>query len=210
MDRRGFRASDDSDPYSIDRDFDDVAAVVDALAERSGAGVVVWGHSYGANCAMGGAALTRNVSHLVLYEPSLGLAYPPGAIEAVEEALASGDREAAIGRVLFDVLEMSEEEIEALRSSPRWENLITGAHTAPRECRAEQSWVYRRGQFDTIGAPTLLLSGSESPPAVRELTRRAADAIPNSRIEVLEGHGHLAHRTDPEMVVAIIERFVAE
>jgi hypothetical protein len=37
----------------------------------------------------------------------------------------------------------------------------------------------------------------------------AADAIPTSRIEVLEGHGHFAHRTDPEMVVEVIRRFVA-
>ena len=120
MDRRGFGASGDAPGYSIERDFEDVAAVVDAVAARTGGPVALWGHSYGANCAMGGAALTNNVHHLVLYEPSLGLTYPPGSIEAIERAVAAGDLEAAIVTVFVDILEMTEEEIDAMRSSPLW------------------------------------------------------------------------------------------
>jgi hypothetical protein len=41
---------------------------------------------------MGGAALTTNVHHLVLYEPSLGLTYPSGAIDRIEALLDAGDR----------------------------------------------------------------------------------------------------------------------
>ncbi len=62
--------------------------MIDAVAARTGGPVAVWGHSYGANCAMGGAALTANVHHLVLYEPSLAIPYPPGSIERIEAALA--------------------------------------------------------------------------------------------------------------------------
>jgi pimeloyl-ACP methyl ester carboxylesterase len=61
MDRRGFGASGDTLAYAIERDFEDVAAVIDAVAALTGGPVAVWGHSYGANCAMGGAALTGNV-----------------------------------------------------------------------------------------------------------------------------------------------------
>ena len=78
MDRRGFGASGDTPGYSIERECEDVAVVVDAVAACTGGPVAVWGHSYGANCAMGGAALSDNVSHLVLYEPSLGVPYPAG------------------------------------------------------------------------------------------------------------------------------------
>ena len=56
MDRRGFGASPDVDRYTIEVDFADVAAVVDAVAARTGGPIVLWGHSYGANCAMGGTA----------------------------------------------------------------------------------------------------------------------------------------------------------
>jgi pimeloyl-ACP methyl ester carboxylesterase len=49
MDRRGFGASGDTAGYSIEREFEDVAAVVDAVAARTGGPVALWGHSYGAN-----------------------------------------------------------------------------------------------------------------------------------------------------------------
>ena len=84
LDRRGLGASGDRHEYAIEREFEDVAAVVDAVAGRVGGPVALWGHSYGASCAMGGAALTRNVHHLVLYEPSLAL--PLGGLAPVDRA----------------------------------------------------------------------------------------------------------------------------
>jgi pimeloyl-ACP methyl ester carboxylesterase len=208
MDRRGFGASGDSEGYDIQREFEDVAAVVDAAAARTGEGVTVWGHSFGASCAMGGAVLSRNVGRLVLYEPSLGLTYPPGSIDRVERALEEGDREAAIEMVFAEVLEMTAEEIEVMRSAPEWSRRVGVAHTVPRECRAEQDWVYRPGQFDGINAETLFLAGSLTPAAVWEATQDAMIAIPDARLHLMDGHGHLAHRADPEMVAGLIKAFV--
>ncbi|HKQ02900.1 MAG TPA: alpha/beta hydrolase, partial [Actinomycetes bacterium] len=79
--------------------------------------------------------------------------------------------------------------------------------TVPRECRAEHGWVYRPRRLDGISAPTLLLTGSQSPAMLREATDRAAAAIPGARTRVLDGHGHLAAHTDPAMVAAVIRRF---
>jgi len=207
MDRRGFGASGDGAGYSIELDFADVAAVAEHVADRAGGPVALFGHSYGANCAMGGAALTDEVRHLVLYEPSLGLQYPPGSIETIEGDLERGDREAAIVAVLAGILELTEDEIEAIRTSPLWPMRLAAAHTVPRECRAEHGWVYRPGQFEGIAAPTLFLAGSDSLPALAEATRLAAAAIPRSRTRVLEGHAHFAHKTDPTMVAAVIGEF---
>jgi pimeloyl-ACP methyl ester carboxylesterase len=208
MDRRGFGASGDGDGYAIADDFADVAAVVDAVADRVGRPVALWGHSYGANCAMGGATLTDNVSHLILYEPSLGLPYPPGSIERIEAALARGENEAAVVGVLRDILELPDEDIEVFRANPRWPARLAAAPTIPRECHVEEDWVYRPGQFDAITAPTLLLSGTESVPVVVEATQRAAQAIPRAEIRLLPGHGHFAHRADPEMVHAVVREFI--
>lgn len=205
MDRRGFGATPDIDDYTIEVDF---AAVVDAVAERTGGPVALWGHSYGANCAMGGAARTAGVSHLVLYEPSLGLPYPPGSIERIDAALAEGDHDAAITAVLVDILDMSAADIDALRADPLWQVRLAAAPTIPRECRVEEDWEYRPGQFAGITAPTLLLAGSDSPPDVAVATKRAADAIPGARVQVLDGHGHFAHKTDPGMVTTIVRDFV--
>ncbi len=209
MDRRGFGASEDGGTYSIEREFEDVAAVIDGVAARAGEPVALWGHSYGASCAMGGAALSDKVGHLVLYEPSLGLRYPPGSVEAVEEALAAGDRDAAIRLVFVGILEMTEDDLDAMRASPLWPIRVATAPTVPRECRAEEGWVYRPGQFDGIKGPTLVLAGSETPATIGDTTRRAGEAIADARIRVLEGHGHMAHQTHPAMVAAIIREFVS-
>jgi pimeloyl-ACP methyl ester carboxylesterase len=209
MDRRGFGASGDGADYAIEREFDDVASVVDAVAAQVNGPVGVWGHSYGASVAMGAATLTRDVSHLVLYEPSLGLTYPEGFIETVERELAEGADEAAIVLVLREVLEFTDNQVDAMRAGPEWARRVAVARTVAREARAEKGWVYRPGQFNGITAKTLLLSGSESTPAVKGATDAASAAIPGARIHVLHGHAHIAHRTDPAMVAAIVREFIA-
>ena len=85
MDRRGSAAAVTRGD-AIERDFEDVAGVVDAVAARTGGPAALFGHSYGASCEMGAAAMTGNASHLVRYEPSLGLQYPAGSIERIEKA----------------------------------------------------------------------------------------------------------------------------
>jgi pimeloyl-ACP methyl ester carboxylesterase len=209
MDRRGFGASGDGEGYAIERDFEDVAAVVDVVTARTGGPVALWGHSYGANCAMGGAALTANVRQLVLYEPSLGLRYPAGSLDRIEAALAAGDREAAIVEVLAGILELTGDEIDAMRANPLWPTRLAVAHTVPRECRAEEEWVFEPGRFAGITAPTLFLAGSDSVAEVAAATRAAAAAVPDARVRTLAGHGHFAHKTDPAMVTAIIREFTA-
>lgn len=209
MDRRGFGASEDGAEYSLDREFADVAGVVAAVVVRTGGPVALFGHSFGAGCALGGAARTADVHHVVLYEPSLGLTYPPGCIDRIEAALEDGDREAAVTEVLVSALGMTGEEVEAMRSTPLWATRLAVAHTIPRECRAEESWVYRPGQFDSVAAPTLFLEGSDSPTDLRRATDRAVAAVGGARVQMLDGHGHLAHKTDPAMVTRLVKAFCA-
>src|SRR5690606_16384109 len=107
------------------------------------------------------------------------------------------------------VLELSDAQVAALRADPLWPTRLAVAHTVPRECRAEQGWVYSPGQFDGITAPTLFLAGSESVPAVVRATRAAVAAVPGAEVLVLDGHGHFAHKTHPGMVAAVVRRFLA-
>src|SRR3954454_6530235 len=80
MDRRGRGASADTLPYSIEREFEDVAAVADTLAGETGDPVPVFGHSYGGRCALGAALLTERIARVICYEgapaPS-GSSYDP-------------------------------------------------------------------------------------------------------------------------------------
>ncbi len=208
MDRRGFGGSGDAAPYSIEQEFDDVAKVVASIAARHGRPVTLFGHSYGANVALGGAGLSADVGHLVLYEPSFGLQYPPGSIDSIEAKLAVGDADGAIAVVFTEILDMTTDEIDAFRANPLWPTRLAAAGTMPRECRVEKDWRLRPGQFDTVTAPTLMLTGSDSTPAIIEITERLVGILPDARIEVLEGHGHFAHKTDPLLVVDLITSFI--
>lgn len=210
MDRRGFGASGDAPTYSLESEFADVAAVVDEVARRTGESVVLWGHSFGANCAMGAAAVTGNVSHMVLYEPSLGMPYPAGWIERVEQMVAGGDHETAIVMVLRDLLEFTEAQIAERRAEPEWPGRVATAPTLSREARAERDWTYAGSPIGRITTPTLLLSGTESPQDIVRATVAARTAIPGAHVCSLPGHAHIAHRTDPAMVAGIVGEFVSE
>lgn len=204
MDRRGFGASGDSSAYAIEREFDDVAAVVDHVAALAATPVALFGHSFGASCAMGGAARSDQVAALILYEPSLGLVYPGDVIPRIEDAVAAGDPAAAADIVLRDVLEMTQSQLDEVHDSHEWSEIVANGHTIAREARAEESWTYQPGQFSSIAAPTVLLSGTESPPDIKLATRHAEAAIPGAVTRPIDGHGHTATRDAPALVGALL------
>ena len=163
IDRRGRGASGDSEDYSIEREFEDVAAVVDSVGELAN----LLGHSYGAVCALEAALLTQNVRKLVLYEGGTKVSgeqiYPPGSTERLEALLEAGDRDAVISTLFRDLVGMPQEEVEYLRSLPAWQERVKAAHTVPRELRADEIYLFDPERFGNLGAPTLLLRGSDSP-----------------------------------------------
>lgn len=199
MDRRGFGESGDAADYAIEREYADVAAVVEAVAARSGGPVALFGHSYGANCALGGAVASDDVSHLVLYEPSLGLRYPVGCVESIEAAIDRGDREAAIVAVLSTVLEMTPAEIDAYRQSPVWPDRLRSAHTIARECRTEEELSFESTSW-SVPCPTVVMTGSATTDDLAAIAREAASAIDGARLHVLEGQDHMAPRSAPDVV----------
>lgn len=209
MDRRGFGASPESGAYSADREFDDVAAVVEAAAARTGEPVLLLGHSWGASCAMGGAARTRNIRGLILHEPSFGLKYPAGFIERVDSQVQAGDADGAIVSVLTTLAGMDAEQVAAQRAAPTWPARLKTAPTIVREAMLEDGWVLEPGQFAGIETPTIFISGTASPPELAEITRKCAAILPGARIQLLEGRDHFAHRSHPQEIAAIVHAVAA-
>ncbi len=205
VDRRGRGGSGDTAEYSIEREFEDVAAVVDALPEPAG----VFGHSYGATVALGAARLAQNLAKLVLYEPSPGHSVvPDDAIRTLESLVAEGAHEQALIET-FRIVGLSDSEIEEIRAAPSWPERVAAAHTVPREIRAEA--VYRADPDSLRGlrTPVLFLLGEESPDWARASTEELRAALPDATIAVLPGQGHAATMTAPALVAGEIERFVS-
>ena len=86
VDRRGRGRSGDANDYALEREFDDVVAVV----ESAGEAVNVLGHSYGGICALEAALLTDRIRKLVLYE-WIGGGLPLGAVIAREHHMSAFD-----------------------------------------------------------------------------------------------------------------------
>lgn len=213
VDRRGRGGSGDGPDYRLEREFEDVAAVVDAVAEQSGSGVDVYGHSFGGLCAFGAAALTARVRRLVLYEgwPAVdprAQAAPPGVVERMDVALARGEPEAVVELLFLEVLGMSRRELDGMRALPSWPGRVAAAPVLPRELRAgpqarlDPAWAAR------ISAPTLLMTGSESAePSRRDLPALQA-ALPDARVVVLPGQAHVADVVAPDVIAEQVLGFL--
>jgi pimeloyl-ACP methyl ester carboxylesterase len=214
MDRRGRGASGDSPDYQIEREYEDVAAVIDSVAESSGSPVDVYCSSYGGLCTFGAASMTSNIRRLALYEawPAVDpqqLAVPSSLLERVDELLMKGDRETALMVAYREALGLSVEEFESIRAQPSWPARLAAAHTIPREGRAFGQVAFDPAQARKITVPTLLLIGSESPIWGRQANEVMA-ALPNASIAVLEGQGHVADLIAPELVAEALIPFLLE
>ena len=208
VDRRGRGGSGDSNDYAIEREFEDIAAVVDSLGEPA----YLLGHSYGALCALGAALLTRNVRKLVLYEPGMNVTgeqiYPPGFIDRLDALLDAGDRDAVISTMFRELVGMPQEEVEYLRLLPAWQERVKAAHTVPRELRADEAYRFDPERFGDLGVPTLMLSGGESPAFQKAADKAVDETLPNCRIVVMPGQGHAAMDTGTNLFTTEVVRFL--
>ncbi len=204
VDRRGRGASPWTGSfYAIEQEFDDIAAVVDS----TGTPTWLFGHGYGADIAIGAALRTRNLAGLVLYEPAPGIPTVDAATLAeAERRIGADDRDGALTLMLSAALGLDDAAIADLRATPGWAATLEMVETMPRELRAEEAW--RPAGYADVVMPTLLLLGGTSPEWAARWTSMAQSAIPNSRLQVLDGHGHLALLTAPDLVAKAVTDFV--
>jgi pimeloyl-ACP methyl ester carboxylesterase len=203
LDRRGRGDSDDADSYAIEREFDDVATVV----REAGEGALLFGHSYGGLVAAGAAARLDGLPRLALYEAPMGGVLADEAWTARFEAhLEADEREAAMRDFMSDVGGYTDAEIEAMKGTPAWQARLAASPTVPRELRAEAAYAMDALRLGERG-PTLLLVGSESPDWAKRSTQAFASAIPDSEVRTLEGHGHGASVSGPDLLAAELRAF---
>ena len=150
MDRRGFGASPDDPDYSAEREFSDLRVVVAAVAARAGESVVLFGSSWGASCALGAARDLPSLRALVLYEPSLGLQYPAGSIDRMQERIAAGDNEGAMVEMATEIAGLTEDQIAERPAAPNWSQRVAYAPTMVREAGIEEGWDWQPEQFARI------------------------------------------------------------
>jgi pimeloyl-ACP methyl ester carboxylesterase len=213
IDRRGRGASSDTQPYAIARAFEDVAAVVEAVAIETAGPVAVFGHSYGGRTALGAALLTDRIARVICYEgaptPS-GVTYHPAGLDRDLQAhLAAGDPAALLSTFMARVVGMSDAELAAYRADPVWPLRVAAAPTIVRELDAELDPTASLEALGRVRQPVLQLLGGASLPAFREATVALDRRLADGRIVEMAGARHAAHHTHPDAVVAAVLEFEA-
>jgi pimeloyl-ACP methyl ester carboxylesterase len=212
MDRRGRGGSGDTEPYALEREFEDLVAVVESRGES----VNLLGHSYGGMIALEAATRTHNIRRLIVYEGAAfpeeaGVdIYPPGSIEGIEALLRAGDRDGAVTAMMGEIAGLSPDQVEFLKTLPAWRARVEAADTIPRELRADRDYRPNRERLSRLRTPTLFLLGGDSPSFYRITTESLADALPDARIAVMPGQQHAAMDTGPDVFLAEVLRFLDE
>jgi pimeloyl-ACP methyl ester carboxylesterase len=212
MDRRGRGASGDFEPYAVEREFEDVAAVADAITGEADAPVAVVGHSFGGRVALGGALRSDAIHAVVCYEgapPAAEERYQPAGAEArVRERLASGDPDEALATFLREIVGMSVEDLDRYRADPVWPRRAAAAHTIVRELDAEASPAASLDALGGVRQSVLQILGGASRRAFRLATEALDARLPDARVVVIEGAKHAAHHTHPDQFVGAVEAFL--
>jgi pimeloyl-ACP methyl ester carboxylesterase len=204
-DRRGRGDSGDTQPYSVDREVADIAALLDA----AGGSATVLGMSSGAVLAAEAAASGLSIDHLVMWEPPFaigadGMRRTKEYTDVLADLLAADRRDDALAHFMAHA-GLPPKKIDGMRGSPLWPVGLRLAPTLAYDAAVLGDGTMPVARYGGIRVPTLVLSGSRSPEAMRDAAVAAARAIPGARHQVLEGQDH---NVAGEVIAPVVAAFV--
>jgi pimeloyl-ACP methyl ester carboxylesterase len=205
-DRRGRGDSEDAARYAVEREIEDL----EALIAEVGGSAAVFGYSSGAKLALKAAASGLAITRIALYEPPF-VDYrdprPPADItDRLTELLAAGRRGDAVELFQTEVIGMPAQVVAQMRNAPFRPAMEAIAHTLVYEATLMEDFTLPTALIASITTPTLVLDGDQSPPWIREAARAVADTLPNGRHRSLAGQDHTI---DPEATAPILAEFLA-
>jgi pimeloyl-ACP methyl ester carboxylesterase len=192
-DRRGRGDSGDTPPYAVEREVEDLEAVIGAAGDR----VACLGYSSGAVLALRAA---RSVSRVVLYD--LPPTQPSRHATEIASLVDAGRRGDAVEYFQRELVRIPEPVIAELRHAPFRPALEAMAHTLVYDAtllREEERSVHP-------DVPTLVIVGADSPPIMREVAESLVRSLPDGRSMLLEGVGH---DLVPAALGPVVRRFLA-
>ncbi len=212
-DRRGRGDSGDTQPYAIEREIEDLAAVIGA----AGGEAHVWGLSSGAVLALEAAAAGLPIRRLAVHEPPLvvdpGDRRPPAdQLQQVTALIDAGQRGAAVRYFMVDGMGAPAFVPTMLRLMPKaWKALTAVAHTLPYDTAITRGYQEGRplpaGQWESVTMPTLVMCGAskETPAFLVHAAQAVAAALPDARLVQRRGLGHTKALNAPVIADTLTE-----
>jgi pimeloyl-ACP methyl ester carboxylesterase len=207
-DRRGRGDSGDTGPYAVDREIDDI----DALIAEAGGSAAVFGYSSGAILALRAAARGLAITKLALYEPPfrVGHSHPARRSDLAERLaglVAVGRRGDAVELFQREAVGIPEEIVTQLRHAPFRPHLEAIAHTLAYDAAIVGDPSLSTELIASIATPTLVMGGERSLPGLLSMAQSIAATLPNGRFCSLAGQ---SHDINPEATAPVLAAFLAE
>ncbi|HLU70756.1 MAG TPA: alpha/beta hydrolase [Nonomuraea sp.] len=206
-DRRGRGESGDTPPYSVDREVEDLEAII----KEAGGSAAVVGGSSGAGLALRAAARGLSITKLVLWEPPyhVGDARPPlpDDFEQQLSGLVAEDRRGDAA-VLFmtAAADIPDEMAAEMRGAPYWPEVERVAHTLSYEIAVMGPGNKMPAELKDITVPTLVLTGGDSAPWMGVAAKAVSETVPGGKLGVLAGQ---THEVDHAVLAPAVDEFLA-
>jgi pimeloyl-ACP methyl ester carboxylesterase len=194
-DRRGRGESTDTAPYAVQREIEDLAALID----HAGGPAFVFGWSSGAVLALDAAAAGLPISRLAVFEPPFVVdasrpPLPADYVQRLEDAVANGRPGDAVELFMTAAAGGSAEDVAGMRQSPFWPTLEGVAPTIAYDGRIMGSTMSGAplpdDRWATITVPVLVLHSTGTAPWVITAARALAELLPTASLQAVEGQFH--------------------
>ncbi len=211
-DRRGRGESSDTAPYAVEREIEDLGAVIDA----AGGSACVAGGSSGAVLALRGAAAGLTIRKLALYEPPFILdesrpPLPSDYVAQLDARITAGKRAEAVEYYLTVALGIPADMLAQMRELDYWPQMETLAHTLAYDGRIIGDTMSGKPgvlkQWHAMRVPTLVMDGGESPSSLRAAAEKLSHILPNARYMTLPGQ---THGVEAEPLADALTKFFAD
>lgn len=208
-DRRGRGDSADTAPYAVQREIEDLDAVIDA----AGGSAYVYGISSGAALALEAANHGSAISKLAVYEAPYVVddSRPPAPADfagQVRGLVDAGKRGAAVKAFMTTGVRVPTVFVALMSVMPMWPRLKAVANTLPYDLAimgdGQRGNPLPEGKWSSITAPTLVIGGGKSPTWMRNAVSAVAAAVPDAKERTLEGQTHLVK---PKALAPILTEF---
>jgi pimeloyl-ACP methyl ester carboxylesterase len=210
-DRRGRGESGDTPPYAVEREIEDI----EALVAEAGGEASLFGMSSGAVLAAEAAARGVGVAKLVMYEPPMlldrsGPEPDPEYVERMEGLAKNGDGD-AMAYFMESVAGMPAQEVAAFRQTPMWAGFAAVEHTLAYDGRIMEPFGKGEpippGHWAAALQPSLVIGGGDSPEWMQNAAKAAAEALPEGEARILPGQ---THQFDPAVLAPVLLEFVRD
>jgi pimeloyl-ACP methyl ester carboxylesterase len=205
-DRRGRGESSDTAPYSIEREVEDLQALI----EVAGGSASVFGFSSGAILALKAVADGVAVERLYLYEPPFRFdenqpARPADLPARLQALLNAGDPGAVVATFQIESVGLPQEVVNEFQRSPMWAQLEARAQSAVYDAVIITDLQRPTAAMAAVSTPTLVLQGHPTWPILATAATGIAHRLPNATHRILPVEA--VHGIDPGGTASAIREF---